>query len=140
MILERDPQLVRLACAVYGGVPCFCPAVGMVLQTLPPSTSTHGATKASKRVLAINKNGFERACKVLNLDPTQKPTKQDSAWPAPKDIRGYEEKAQARRSSIEEILTREDIDFRVIHLYPGDRYGTPFSAQLSAEPHATRVP
>jgi hypothetical protein len=139
VILERDPQLVRLACAVYGGVPCFCPAVGMVLQTLPPSTSTHGATNASKRVLVINKNGFERACKVLNLDPTQKPTKQDSAWPAPKDIR-YEEKAQARRSSIEASLAREDIEFSVIYLYPGDRYGTPLSAQLSAEPHATRVP
>jgi hypothetical protein len=107
----------------------------MVLQT----TSTHGAANASKRVLAISKDGFERACKVLKLDPTQAPTKQDSAWPAPNDF-WYEEQAQVRRSSIEKILTQEDIEFRVIHLFPGDRYGTPLSAQLSAEPHATRVP
>ena len=112
----------------------------MVLQTLQPSTPTHGAaTSACKRVLAINKNGFERACEVLNLDPTQPPTKQDSAWPAAQQDIGYEEKAQARRSSIEDILTREHIEFRVIRLYPGDRYGTSLSGQLSAEPHATRA-
>ena len=100
------------------GVDCFCPAVGMVLQVVQPTSADDAACK---RVLVIAKQYFERARTVLKLQPHLNPSKQDPSWPGCKEY-DFETRAKQRWQSIVDTLTEHEIEYTQITLYHGDRY------------------
>ena len=100
------------------GVDCFCPAVGMVLQVVQPTSADDAACK---RVLVIAKQYFECARTVLKLRPHLNPSKQDPSWPGCKEY-DFETRAKQRWQSIVDTLTEHMIEYTQITLYHGDRY------------------